>query len=363
MNQRHLWTIVAVSLGVASLPSVAKAQTVVENSSVTPETPVNNDNDVVKFGEYQSPPTITTPDSGITKIHSHIVNGRQAATLFVRDIPVLTFLGSANVDNGETKQGTIKNSETWDKLTDHTTPLAAEKSSKVATQGNMWNLDQSAKADDEDPMYKAGIVAAKINRIVDDEMDANQITVMWQGKKRPEPNDSYTIKIKDQELVKISENVRLADATKDLATDALQATNRFRRLIGNASPLTEIPNLPKRISFVMPNITPKIDALGVKASFKGMASWYGYDGSGSRTASGERYRPEGLTAAHRTLPLGTKVRVTNTRTGQSVVVRINDRGPYIRGRIIDLSAGAARVLGMIRSGVAPVKVEVLGTKN
>ena len=98
----------------------------------------------------------------------------------------------------------------------------------------------------------------------------------------------------------------------------------------------------------------------VRINFTGIASWYGYDGSGSQTASGERYNPEGLTAAHRTLPFGTKVRVTNTRNGRSVVVRINDRGPYIRGRIIDVSAGAARILGMIGSGVAPVNIEVLG---
>ena len=379
MNQRHLWTIVALSLGVTNLPSVAKAQSAPDNSSATPETPVNND--VVKIGEDQSPPTVTTPDTGITKIHSHSVNGRQAATLFIKDIPVLTFLGSANVSNSETQQSQTANgrpADQWKRLAtqksssytkqsktstqdfaDQWTPVVSEKSLKVASVGHLWNLDPSTSIDDNDPVYQAGIVAAKINRLVDDEVDANQITVAWQGKKRPKPNDTYTIKIKDQELVKISENTRLADTTKDLATDALQATNRFRRLLGNASPLQEIPNLPKRISFVTPNVTPKITIPGVKTNFQGIASWYGYDGSGSRTASGERYRPEGLTAAHRTLPMGTKVRVTNTRTGQSVVVRINDRGPYIRGRVIDLSAGAARVLGMINSGVAHVQVEVL----
>jgi rare lipoprotein A len=77
------------------------------------------------------------------------------------------------------------------------------------------------------------------------------------------------------------------------------------------------------------------------------------------TANGERYNPHGLTAAHKTLPFGTKVRVTNLRTGRSVVVRINDRGPFIRGRIIDLSLGAARVVGLQKSGVARVKVAIL----
>jgi rare lipoprotein A len=87
----------------------------------------------------------------------------------------------------------------------------------------------------------------------------------------------------------------------------------------------------------------------------GTASWYH---EGARTATGERYRPDGISAAHRTLPFGTKVRVENRRTGRSVIVRINDRGPFIRGRIIDLSRGAKRVLGM--DGLASVCLTVLG---
>jgi rare lipoprotein A len=88
----------------------------------------------------------------------------------------------------------------------------------------------------------------------------------------------------------------------------------------------------------------------------GMASYYK---SGKRTANGERFNPMGYTAAHRSLRFGTKVRVTNLRTGRSVIVRINDRGPFIRGRIIDLSYGAARAVGLHRSGVAKVRVTIL----
>jgi rare lipoprotein A len=87
----------------------------------------------------------------------------------------------------------------------------------------------------------------------------------------------------------------------------------------------------------------------------GIASVYGYNGG--KTASGERARPSGLTAAHRSLPFGTKVRVTNRKNGRSVVVRINDRGPFVRGRIIDLTPAAAHVLGF--SGLAPVTVGVI----
>lgn len=78
-----------------------------------------------------------------------------------------------------------------------------------------------------------------------------------------------------------------------------------------------------------------------------------------KTASGERFYPEGLTAAHRRFPLQSWIRVTNLRNGKSVIVRVNDRGPYIRGRIVDLSRGAARQVDMIEQGVVPVKVELL----
>lgn len=85
----------------------------------------------------------------------------------------------------------------------------------------------------------------------------------------------------------------------------------------------------------------------------GIASVYAY--SGSKTASGERANPAALTGAHRTLPFGTQVRVTNKRNGHSVVIRINDRGPFTRGRVVDVTPAAARVLGF--SGLAPVTLE------
>jgi rare lipoprotein A len=95
----------------------------------------------------------------------------------------------------------------------------------------------------------------------------------------------------------------------------------------------------------------------VASAQNGIASIYAY--SGSRTASGEQMSPGGLTAAHRTLPFGTMVRVTNQSSGRSVVVRINDRGPFVHGRIIDLSPAAARALGF--SGLANVSVDVVGS--
>jgi peptidoglycan lytic transglycosylase len=97
-------------------------------------------------------------------------------------------------------------------------------------------------------------------------------------------------------------------------------------------------------------------ARGFSSTQSGVASMYSH--AGRKTASGETARPGGMTAAHRSLPFGTMVRVTNRRSGKSVVVRINDRGPFVRGRIIDLTPAAARAIGF--SGLAPVEVAVLG---
>lgn len=92
----------------------------------------------------------------------------------------------------------------------------------------------------------------------------------------------------------------------------------------------------------------------------GTASWYGPDFHGRPTASGETYDMYQLTAAHRTLPFGTRVVVVNRDNGRSVTVRVNDRGPFVRGRIVDLSYGAARELGMVEAGLARVELYVAG---
>lgn len=99
--------------------------------------------------------------------------------------------------------------------------------------------------------------------------------------------------------------------------------------------------------------------------FSGVASYYSDKLAGRKTANGERYNPRALTAAHRSLPFGTIVRVVREDTRQSVYVRINDRGPYRKGRVIDLSRAAAEELAMIRSGLAKVRAEVveLGVKK
>ena len=95
-----------------------------------------------------------------------------------------------------------------------------------------------------------------------------------------------------------------------------------------------------------PALAPILLAAPAHAGQKVVATWYGAELAGNRTASGERFNPNGLTAAHRSLPFGTCLRVTNPKTGRSVAVRVNDRGPFTKGVSLDLSHGAARAIGM-----------------
>ena len=127
------------------------------------------------------------------------------------------------------------------------------------------------------------------------------------------------------------------------------------KIVDAATPATAepIPEPTARPDDIVDSV-PALESLG-----SGKASYYGEELAGNPTASGERFDPAKLTAAHRTLPLGSRVRVTNTRTGDAVIVRINDRGPFHGQRVIDLSKAAARKIGMLRAGTARVKLELL----
>jgi rare lipoprotein A len=112
-----------------------------------------------------------------------------------------------------------------------------------------------------------------------------------------------------------------------------------------------------------PAIAPAAPAAPAKAgdaSLNGKLAWYGRKFAGRRTASGERYNPDALTMAHKTLPFGTMVKVTNPRNGKSVTLRVNDRGPTQPDRVGDVSLAAARALGMVRAGVIDAELQVVG---
>ncbi len=120
---------------------------------------------------------------------------------------------------------------------------------------------------------------------------------------------------------------------------------------------------PVAVALPPPSVAPAPSPVAQKdktPSFMqtGLASWYGKTRKSKRTASGEKLSNKEMTAAHRSLPMNTRVRVTNLSNGQSIMVRINDRGPFVRGRVIDVSPAAASELGMKEAGVAPVRIEV-----
>ena len=127
-------------------------------------------------------------------------------------------------------------------------------------------------------------------------------------------------------------------------------------IIAQAEP-APFDSVAETVADLVDPVAAPIKAVSYLHIGRGEASYYGHELAGNRTASGERFNPRAMTAAHRTLPMGTKLRVTNSANGRSVIVRINDRGPFVGRRIIDVSLGAAQEIQMIRSGKAMVTLE------
>ncbi|MCX8079078.1 MAG: septal ring lytic transglycosylase RlpA family protein [Geminocystis sp.] len=235
-----------------------------------------------------------------TRLYRHQLQNRGAITLYYQNTPLLTFL---ETPNGGALDGAVK-------------------------------------------------LAEKLEAISDKPSVASQINVIWNA------DNDYSLVVGNEELIRLNQHTILPDSTDNSAEDALQLTNRLRRLVGGAPPLRQIQGQPKTV--VKNNFNPLAPVKNLRKAAHGIASWYGPGFHGRRTASGQRFNQHEYTAAHPSLPFGTLVRVTNVRNGRSVVVRINDRGPRKRGRIIDLSAAAARALGLKSSGIAPVTIQVIG---
>ncbi|TAD78843.1 MAG: septal ring lytic transglycosylase RlpA family protein [Oscillatoriales cyanobacterium] len=264
----------------------------------------------------------------ITKLHAHQLGNRSAVTLYIRNIPVVTFLA-----------------------TDQNTTAALERATNTARQ---------------------------IDRLQAAGLDAQAVRYEWSPREQ-----RYWVTVAGEPLVAIDRETLAPAPTSSYSADVVQVANRMRRQLGNVGPLAYSGQLRMRDGSVTPNPAENNpnnnnpnnnnpdnnDAAGtirhnglayaVRSSSTGQASWYGPGFHGRSTASGERFNQNAMTAAHRTLPFGTLVRVTNARNGRSVIVRINDRGPFTRGRIIDLSVAAAREIDMYSSGVASVRVEAL----
>ncbi|MCS7030863.1 MAG: septal ring lytic transglycosylase RlpA family protein [Gloeomargarita sp. SKYG116] len=266
--------------------------------------------EVFKVGER-------TPAAAPTlRVYPHTLNGQPAATVLVHNIPILTFVG-------------------------RTSGVVADAGVKVA----------NAQPSGGDPLLPATQFIARLHRLLQQRWDAKDLQVVMDERQQ------LWLQYRHERLLHFDPSVTFDGASADPVQNALQMTNRLRLRLGNAPPLTAVatpanqPFSPQRVWSA---------AVGsVRAVLRGWASWYGSEFRGQRTASGEPFNPQDLTAAHRTLPFGTRVRVTNLRNGRSVVVRINDRGPHLPGREIDISARAARILGLIQMGTAPVRLEVL----
>ncbi|WP_035990270.1 septal ring lytic transglycosylase RlpA family protein [Leptolyngbya sp. KIOST-1] len=243
-------------------------------------------------------------------VFPHALDARQAATVYIRSIPVITLVG------GELE--TLNASQ-----------------DKVATPQDAQVL-----------VERANEILARLQDLAD-EGDATAIEARWEKEA-----ETFVVAWGDETLLTVDDDAILPDTTANPGEDALQMANRLRRLLGDAPPLARIEGLPEPV-------TPTNRLGVVSATLTGMASWYGPGFHGRQSASGEVFNQNALTAAHRTLPFGTQVRVTNLSTGQSVVVRINDRGPFSGGRVIDLSAAAASQIGLRASGVGRVQIDVL----
>ncbi len=150
------------------------------------------------------------------------------------------------------------------------------------------------------------------------------------------------------------------DRVVQLFTNAAAASlwRRCRRLLAVSVPIL-LPMMLAGCSSLRKPIAPRTTTSIGPFYAKGVASWYGGEFHGRRTANGERFDQYGLSAAHRTLPFGTRLTVTNLANGSSVVVKVNDRGPFAKDRILDLSYGAAKAIGLVGPGTGTVQIELV----
>ncbi|NEQ51714.1 MAG: septal ring lytic transglycosylase RlpA family protein [Leptolyngbya sp. SIO3F4] len=308
MNKRFVGRVAASMLLATVIPFIKQANA--QASSQVLDASSNETIEVSATNQFLGSPSTESPQTFLrstntVRVNAHTHESRQAATVYIKNIPVLTYIDST--DTSDIISG-------WIQTTGKTVSGAIADATDMAAQ-----LEQ---------------------------MDAQEtdFTARWS-------EGSYVVMADDSPLVILGETIQLPDATENDAENVLQVTNRLRRLLGNGSaePVTEVVGRP----------APSQRVAAVRSSYSGMASWYGPGFHGRMSASGEAFNQYAMTAAHRTLPFGTQVRVTNLNNGRHVVVRINDRGPYSHGRIIDLSAGAASAIGLQAAGVGPVQVEVL----
>ncbi|MEN9237755.1 MAG: septal ring lytic transglycosylase RlpA family protein, partial [Thermostichus sp. DG_1_6_bins_120] len=266
--------------------------------------PTSEEEPTLKVGEQHQ-----TARQPISTLYGYQMDGQQVVTVYVRDLPIISFVEQPELDT---------------------------------------------------PLERATALVAQLNQMAQGSLKGTTITLDWTepDSQAEKASPIYAIHVNDTELLRIDNGVMLVDGQRQVDT-ALLATNRLRRLLLDAPPI-QAPALPQSATLVATAHQPEQPKTSLQQAAtpatpykvgmvqEGIASWYDL----------HKTRHE-MTAAHPTLPFGTQVRVTNVENGRQAIVRINDRGPFIPGRIIDVSLRAAEVLGMVRSGVVPVRVEVL----
>jgi rare lipoprotein A len=318
-----------------------------QKESITPSTPAN-------------PPRIRT----VANIRSYQQFGREAATVYVRSIPIVTFLGAQT--NPTPNSPTNVNGKV-------AAPNVTLPTAPTPNNFNPNNVIPPANAlaasNPNSPGVLATALANQLNQLYQENFDANQIRVIWNPSIR-----NYAIQANQKNLLTLNDSTVAPEPVRNRSLNALRITNLLRRQLGNAPALTAIegpaapavtargviePKPPIPSTPTSPSAPFDPSDVSVRYQFNGHASWYGPGFHGRRTANGERFNQYAMTAAHKSLPFGTRMRVTNLVNGRSVIVRINDRGPFIPGRVLDLSQGAAQEIGIISSGTGNVKMEVL----
>jgi rare lipoprotein A len=194
---------------------------------------------------------------------------------------------------------------------------------------------------------KADELAGKLQDLLEDKkFDANTILPAKSGALSTVQRDGNTV-------ISFDSGSTSSDEDSTALVTSWKVVNVIRTAFG-------VPLLPSSYLKLVDQAEQKVAADGVNGTFSGQASWYGGQFHGRKTSDGHRYDQEKMTAAHRSLPFGTKLLVMNRKTGTSCIVEVNDRGPFVADRVIDLSRAAARQLNMLSSGVALVDCLVIG---
>jgi rare lipoprotein A len=206
------------------------------------------------------------------------------------------------------------------------------------------------------PLLRSKILAYQLSQSLKEDEPLSNITVVVKKKR-------VNIQSGSQVLLQVDRKTAKAAQT-DPVSLAIVWTNQIRDALGETTLTTDETEAIRAQGFnIVAGLLSPSNYQVTGRRLAGLASWYGPGFHGRRTANGSRFNMYALTAAHKSLPFGTKVLVTNRKNGKSCVVEITDRGPYVGPRIIDVSKGAASKLGMLGSGVARVTVDILAPKS